>query len=231
MIKDFASPKTSRRWNRVAWVGLSFAAFAAPCAAQYKVIGADGKVTYTDRLPATLPGKVTSFSTRGGTAASNAGLPMELRRAVARYPVTLYVMAQNCEPCDVARQLLRQRGIPATEKQVLSIADADALERLTGGRDAPSLTIGSQTLRGLAPEIWNSYLDAAGYPRESRLPATYTYPPAVPIVERSDADVRPSTSRGTPNAEGDSATAGPAGRSPGRPANPVSASSPSGIKF
>ena len=35
-------------------------------------------------------------------------LPLELRQAVQRYPVTLYAM-RVCEPCDSARTLLRQR--------------------------------------------------------------------------------------------------------------------------
>ena len=211
---------------RVASVGMLIAAVMFPCQAQYKVIGADGKVTYTDRLPLTPQGKVTSISARGGLAATDAGLPLELRQVVGRYPVTLYVMAQGCEPCDAARQLLRQRGIPLTEKQVQTAADADALERLTGGRDAPSLTIGTQTLRGLAPEVWNSYLDAAGYPRESLLPTSYAYPPAVPIVERSDADARPAPLRNSATSEADAATGG---RSPARPVIP--APSPTDIKF
>ena len=215
MIQHPASPFLSLSTLRLAAVGLLIAAVALPGHAQYKVIGADGKVTYTDRLPATSQGKVTTISARGGVAASDAGLPLELRQALARYPVTLYVMAQGCEPCDVARQLLRQRGIPVTEKQVQTANDVDALERLTGGRDAPSLTIGSQTLRGLAPEVWNSYLDAAGYPRESRLPTSYEYPPALPIVERSDADAKLVLPRLGSTTESD-ATAG--ARSPARPA-------------
>lgn len=226
MTQQLVLPFLSLSLLRAISAGLLISAAAFPCLAQYKVIGADGKVTYTDRLPAASQGKVTSFSARGGTAVSDAGLPLELRQAVARYPVTLYVMAQGCEPCAAARQLLRQRGIPVTEKQVQNATDADALERLTGGRDAPSLTIGTQTLRGLAPEVWNSYLDAAGYPRESRLPASYEYPAAVSIVERSDADPRAATPRGTTSAEGD---AGSTTRSPSRPttsATPVTAPTP-----
>lgn len=215
--------------RRSSAVGLLIA--AAVCApypaqaqapAQYKVIGADGKVTYTDRLPATIQGKVTALAARGGVAAGDAVLPLELRQVVARYPVTLYVMAQGCEPCEAARQLLRQRGIPLTEKQLQSAADVDALERLTGGRDAPVLSIGTQTLRGLAPEVWNSYLDAAGYPRTSRLPASYEYPPATPLVERSDADVRPASTR---------PASPPSSPSPTSPTTPSGTPNRSDIRF
>ncbi|HKX44909.1 MAG TPA: glutaredoxin family protein, partial [Burkholderiaceae bacterium] len=160
-----------------------------PLHAQYKVVGPDGKVTYTDRPPAS--GKVSELGARGAAAAESTALPLELRQPAARYPVTLYASTGACDPCESARQLLRRRGIPYSEKSLQSPEDADALERLSGGRDSPTLSIGSQTLRGLAPEVWNSYLDAAGYPRESRLPANYQYAPATPLVARA-APPRPA---------------------------------------
>ena len=221
MKSDVATTRLIGLLGRAAPAALMLMAIAAPCHAQYKVVGPDGKVTYTDRAPAPSDGKVTSLSMRGGAAAGDATLPLELRQAAARYPVTLYVMAGACEPCESARQLLRQRGIPVSEKQVQSPEDSEALARLSGGRDAPTLTIGSQTLRGLAPEVWNSYLDAAGYPRESRLPASYQYPPATPITERREASVvRPAPTRTVPQADADTAAAAPRA-----PANA------SGIKF
>ena len=66
----------------------------------------------------------------------------------------------------------------------------------------PTLTIGAQTLRGLAPEVWNSYLDGAGYPRESRLPKTYQYAAATPITERRDTPTRPAAPTGRASAPG-----------------------------
>ena len=189
----------------------------AQAPAQYKVIGADGKVTYTDRAPATSGGKVTAIGSRVAAPSGDVALPLELRQAVARYPVTLYVTVGNCDPCEAARQLLRQRGIPVTEKQVQSPEDSEALERISGGRDAPTLSIGSQTLRGLAPSVWNSYLDAAGYPRESRLPASYQYPPATPITERREAVAKAAAPRAAPAVE-----VAPI---------PAPAANPAGIKF
>ncbi len=189
---------------------------AGPAHAQYKVVGPDGKVTYTDRAPTPSAAKVTSLSSRGVTSGpTDPALPLELREPAAKYPVTLYTVTGACEPCQSARQLLRQRGIPYGEKQVQTPEDSEALERLSGGRDAPTLAIGSQMLRGLAPEVWGSYLDAAGYPRESRLPAGYQYAAATPIVERREAAVgRPAAAASRPDA----------------PATPVPAS-PTGIKF
>lgn len=172
------------------FVATTLAAGAA--AAQFKVIGADGKVTYTDREPNANDGKVSALGARAATQAAEPTLPFELRAPVAKYPVTLYTTSQACEPCNSARQLLKSRGIPYSERQVVTNEDSDALENLSGGREAPTLTIGSQTLRGLAGDVWNSYLDAAGYPRQSALPQSYQYRPATPIVERREA-VSPRT--------------------------------------
>ena len=179
------------------WYGLPLlAALAAlPSQAQYKVVGPDGKVTYTDRQPTAAEGRVSSLGARSAPPSNEPALPFELRQPVARYPVTLYVTSGNCEPCESARQLLRQRGVPFTEKQLLNAEDSDALERLSGGRDVPTLSIGSQNLRGLAATVWGSYLDAAGYPRESRLPTNFQNTPPSPLTERREAAVRPAAPR------------------------------------
>jgi glutaredoxin len=161
---------------------------ATPALAQYKVVGPDGRVTYTDTPPAAASGsKVTKLSDRVSVIPQVA-LPLELRTAASRFPVTLYTM-KVCDPCDAARQFLRQRGVPHTEKTVLTATDGDALQRLTGGRDAPTVTIGGQVLRGLNTDVWNSYLDSAGYPRESRLPANYQHAAATPLTEPPPAPV------------------------------------------
>ncbi len=168
---------------------------ALPAQAQYKVIGPDGKVTYTDRVPGAADGKITSINGRAGAAAADAALPLELRQPVSRFPVTLYVTTGSCDPCDTARQMLRGRGIPYTEKLVITAEDSDTLERISGGRDAPTLTIGAQTLRGFSSELWNTYLDGAGYPKESRLPRSYQYAAATPVTDRRDTPVRTPSAR------------------------------------
>jgi len=158
-----------------------------PAAAQYKVVGPDGSITYTDRPPGNTAARVTPL---GRTAITEVpapdALPADLRQTATRYPVTLYGAA-NCEPCDAGRQLLIQRGVPYTEKRIVSDDDVAALERVVGVRSVPSLTIGAQALRGLSPTEWNAYLDAAGYPRESRLPKGWQASAATPMVERVPA--------------------------------------------
>jgi len=156
--------------------------------AQFKVIGADGKVTYSDREPSASEGRVSALGARGAASqAAEADLPFEVRQAAAKYPVTLYTTNGVCEPCNQARQFLKQRGVPFSERQAVSEEDIDALEKISGGREAPTMMLGAQVLRGFAADSWTQYLDAAGYPRDSRLPSTYQYRPAAPISQRRDA--------------------------------------------
>jgi glutaredoxin len=196
---------------------LSALMVALPGHAQYKVIGADGKVTYTDRAPASGEGRVTSLGTRAGGGLADVTLPTELRTATSRYPVTLYSNAGTCDLCESARQLLRQRGVPYSEKLVASTEDGEALERISGGRGLPTLTIGTQVLRGLSSELWNTYLDGAGYPRESRLPKGYQFAAATPLTEKREVQAA-------------AAAASRPAAAP-RPAAPEPAPDPASIKF
>lgn len=153
-------------------------ALSQAAVAQYKVIAPDGRVTYTDRPPTDGGSKVTPLRAQAGTESELARLPLALREPVARYPVTLYTSNDVCLPCDSARALLRQRGIPYAEKQAQSNEDKRALEALIGALEVPALTIGGQVLRGFSSDSWQGYLDAAGYPRSSVLPSSYQQPAA-----------------------------------------------------
>lgn len=160
-----------------------------PAAAQFKVVGPDGRVTYTDRPPADAGNaRITPLNRPGGRAPQpgDLALPFELRGVAQRHPVTLYT-GVDCTPCDSARRFLRARGVPYAERRVTTQDDADALERLVGGRTVPSLSIGSQALRGFGETDWTAYLDAAGYPRDNRLPGSWNPPEPKPLVERNAA--------------------------------------------
>jgi len=197
-------------------VPLAAALLAGAAHAQYKIVGPDGRVTYTDRPPVTAPGeRVEPLNRPSGEASEGAALPLELREPASRYPVLLYTSA-NCAPCDTGRQLLRARGIPFAERTTVTAEDTEALQRLSGSREVPVLTIGAQVLRGLQTDAWNSYLDAAGYPRESKLPPGYRRPPATPLVPPQAAvPVQPA------------APVLPAGRD----MRPTPQTSPEGIRF
>ena len=166
---------------------------SGPALAQYKIVAPDGKVTYTDRPPADASAHVSELGRRGTAPQPEpgSGLPAELQRIASRFPVTLFA-AENCPPCDSGRELLRQRGVPYTERRIVSNDDVAALERTVGGRTVPSLTVGGQALRGYSVTDWTSYLDAAGYPRESRLPPGWVPPPPAPLVARTPTPAMPA---------------------------------------
>jgi glutaredoxin len=151
---------------------------ATPAWALYKVVGADGRVTYTDRPPTDRP--AVSIKTNGSSV-STEGLPFELQRVVSRYPVTLFT-GLKCPPCDNARQLLRGRGVPFAEKTVESPDDIKALQQQEGVQQLPVGKIGTKQLLGFSETDWSSYLDAAGYPAKSVLPANYKQAAATPLV-------------------------------------------------
>lgn len=165
---------------------------AMPSPAQYKLVGTDGKVTYTDRAPDAPDGRSKAVALQAPPAPVEETLPFELRQVANRYPVTLYALSSHCEPCESARSLLRLRGIPYSEKQVTNAEDSQALEKIAGGRETPTLAIGSQVVRGMSPDLWNAYLDAAGYPRVSKLPTGYQNRAPAPMVERREDATAPA---------------------------------------
>lgn len=191
--------------------GLLCAGVSSPAWAQYKVVGPDGRVTYTDRPPVDRPSQAVKSS---GTAAGNVDLPYALRNVVARYPVTLYT-GTSCAPCDAGRNLLKSRGIPFTEKTVNTSDDARALQSREGTNQVPVIRIGSKQIAGYEQGEWTSYLDAAGYPSESALPPTYRHPAATPLAPAAAPKSEPEPEAGTlPPPQFNSAPGNPAGNAP-----------------
>ena len=81
---------------RSAACGLVLGAASGLATAQtiYRIVGPDGKVTFSDKPPSDAT--KASTTTAGGrpvAAPADAVLPFELRQVVARYPVTLYAGA------------------------------------------------------------------------------------------------------------------------------------------
>jgi glutaredoxin len=175
---------------------------AAPVLAQgvYRIVGPDGKVTFSDQPPpATAPirpaggsGAVTPLGAGAGSQ-----LPFELRQVSSRFPVTLYT-GRDCAPCNSGRNLLNARGIPYGEKTVETPQDGEALKRLSGETSLPFLTIGRQQIKGYSDTEWTQFLDAAGYPKQSTLPTGYRRPEATPLVAVRPAEpATPSAAAGT----------------------------------
>jgi glutaredoxin len=186
----------------------------------YRIVGSDGKVTFSDQPPpAATNAKATGA--KGGVASASAmnSLPFELRQVATRYPVTLYT-GDNCSPCGAARSLLTTRGIPFTEKTVSTEIDSQALQRISGETVLPFATIGNQQLKGFSDSEWTQFLNAAGYPGASALPSNYRQPAPTPLVTAATPTAaNPGTSPASP-----------------RPAAPAlqpapSANNPAGIRF
>ena len=128
----------------------------------FRWIDKSGNVHYGDApaIDATLIERM-KFSTKQDVEY----LPYETRLAQQNFPVTLY-MTENCnEPCQLARDLLNKRGIPFTEKILLTQKELDDFKQQTGSNQAPTLAVGKKYLSGFQAEQWNSELDITGYPK------------------------------------------------------------------
>ncbi|MDP3250079.1 MAG: DUF4124 domain-containing protein [Polaromonas sp.] len=173
---------------------LATGVFSSAVSAQqvFRIVGPDGKVTFSDQPPpASANARVTAASGDGNRGPANPSLPFELRRVAGQYPVTLYT-GNDCAPCGSARALLTARGIPFTETTVTTFEDPQALKRLSGENALPFVTIGSQQLKGFSDAEWTQFLDAAGYPKSSVLPASYRQAAATPLVTVSTAPAAPA---------------------------------------
>lgn len=178
--------RTQMKLNAVAMLLCSTALLGTMGAADaqtiYRIVGADGKVTFSDKAPVTAEqGKVASTGVGAKTDSTGSALPFELRQVVAKYPVVLYTSAK-CSPCDTGRTFLTSRGVPFSERTISTQEDRDYLQRLSGDVSLPYLTVGTTKIKGLSDQEWTQYLDAAGYPKSSLLPPNYKFAAATPLV-------------------------------------------------
>ncbi len=159
--------------------------FASAPSAQtvYRIVGPEGKVTFSDKAPVSAQqGKVSDIGVGANVVSSDSNsLPFELRQAVSKFPVMLYT-TEPCQPCDRARAMLTSRGIPFSERTVTTPEDSNALRRLSGDTSLPTVSIGAQRLKGFSESEWSQYLDAAGYPKASTLPDGFKNAAATPLV-------------------------------------------------
>lgn len=197
------------------------AAWPAMAQGVHRIVGPDGRVTFSDQPPSAAQARSPGAPGNGAAPAGSGStaLPYELRQTASRYPVLLYTSA-DCAPCNSGRNLLNARGIPYSEKTIATGEDTEALRRLNGDATLPFLTIGGQKLRGYLETEWTQYLDAAGYPKQSALPSGYRRPAPAPLVA-----VKPVPG-----------TVAPDGRpeAPAAPAEPTvqpPADNPAGIRF
>jgi glutaredoxin len=188
----------------------------------FRSVGPDGRVTFSDQpSPETGSRAVTPIVLRTpGAAADHSAVPFAPRQVATRYPVTLY-SGPGCAPCASGRVLLLGRGVPFTEMTVSTQEDIDALKRLSGTATLPFVTIGGQHIKGFSEVEWTQFLDAAGYPKTSQLPSSYSPPAALPLVAVQQPPQRAPSD----------AAAKPDRAIPPEPPLPSAAEHPSGIRF
>ena len=218
VLKNMINASGRKTLAVYAALGAAVLLLASPVQSQtiYRVVGADGKVTFSDQPPVATSGKASTVGGKAGPSdAAGAALPYALRQVASNYPVTLYT-TNNCAPCGSGRAMLRSRGIPFSERTINTNEDAAALQRISSDSSLPFLTIGSQQIKGYSDSEWSQFLNAAGYPTTSVLPASYRHPEATPLVmiQKPVATSKPAPALAAP---------------PPPPVDP--GSNPAGIKF
>lgn len=211
---------TARKTLQVIAALLAAAAglLAGPAAGQYKWHTAEGTTVYSDLPPP--PGarlmkepQVKMDGTAAGTPdlAPAAELPYDLRVVNSKFPVLLYT-APDCAPCAAARQHLAGRGIPFTEKSISTSADFEAFKsRGFSENSFPALTVGREKAVGFEPGAYDRLLNAADYPRTSRLPPNYRQPAAEPLTppqpQKLDVTVQREAGAGSPTGSAEALSA------------------------
>ncbi|TCV86371.1 glutaredoxin family protein [Sulfurirhabdus autotrophica] len=154
----------------------------------YRWVDAEGKVHYTDEPPPASAKSVQEKKLSGNVIEMDKS-SYATQVAVKRFPVVLYT--SDCGAgCNKARELLVNRGVPYTTKNITTAAEGEALKKLVGALEVPVLVVGSSaTIKGFEAGAWNAALDDAGYPKASasRLPAT----PKTTAAEKK-AEVKPA---------------------------------------
>jgi glutaredoxin len=149
-------------------IGLALCALAGPASAEiYRWVDSAGRVHFSDQPPRDVD-RVRQMPTQSNPENPDAA---KMRAVADKQPVTLYIT--NCgAPCDQAKALLQERGIPYATKFLDRDPDAVKALRQAAGQDlmVPSLKIGDNVQKGFEKVLWNNLLDLAGYPRPKTSP-------------------------------------------------------------
>ena len=149
----------------------------------YRWEDAKGHVYYSDLPPPAGARNITTTREHGG--APTAELPYELQLAVKKFPVTIYVTNDCGGPCDRAKALLIERGVPHTLLDATRLDVNEKLIALTNGQPSvPLAEIGKIVVEGYEKGRWNAALDKAGYPRDAMISVT----PNIPEAHKVGAD-------------------------------------------
>ena len=173
-----------------AWLAVASAPLSAAQLYQWK--DAQGQTVYSDQQP---PPSVRSSQKKTFKGSANDGGESYITQSAReKFPITLYASACGT-PCDLARQLLKERGAPFSNKDPQASPDAQAeLKKLTGRLNVPVLIVGNDKFDGFEPDKWQAALDRAGYPKSALptgKPTLETAPAAGPASSPSPAQTSP----------------------------------------
>lgn len=155
------------------WLAAASSPLAAAQLYQWK--DAQGRTVYSDQAPPTSVANARQKNFKGSVI--EGGESYATRVAREKHPVTLYASACGA-PCDQARQLLAERGVPHSSKDLQASEAARAeVQKLTGRLNVPVLVVGADKIEGFEAGQWQAALDRAGYPR-SALPGRKPTPTA-----------------------------------------------------
>lgn len=145
------------------WLAAASTQIAAAQLYQWK--DAQGRMVYSDQPPPAGIKEAQQKSFKGNFI--EVGESYAAKSAREKYPVTLYASACGV-PCDQARQLLAERGVPFSSKDPQVSPEAQAeLQKLTGRLSVPVLMVGSEKIDGFETGQWQAALDRAGYPKSA----------------------------------------------------------------
>jgi len=120
---------------------------------------AEGQRFLSQRCP---PGTVQVGEKKVRGAGSPAADP-DVAKAAAEYPVKLYTI-KACDSCDLARNYLKQRGVPFSEHDAAEPEVQQELQEAVGSLSVPVILVGAETINGYSRSALKVHLDAAGYP-------------------------------------------------------------------
>jgi len=165
-----------------AWLAAASMPLAAAQLYQWK--DTQGRTQYSDQPPPPNVKNAQQKSFKGSFI--EVGESYAVKTAREKYPVVLYASACGA-PCDDARRLLNERGVPYSSKDPQASPEAQAeLKKLTGQLRVPVLMVGSDKIDGFETGQWQAALDRAGYPK-SAPPGSKPVPAAAPAPAASTA--------------------------------------------
>ena len=159
-------------------VFLEAASMPLVAAQLYQWKDAQGRTVYSDQPPPTSVRNAQQKNFKGSVIEGGESYATKVARE--KRPITLYT--SDCgAACNQARELLIQRGVPFSSKDLQASEEArNEVQKLTGKLNVPVLLVGSEKIEGYEASQWQAALDRAGYPK-SAPPGSKPVPPAAPM--------------------------------------------------